>query len=1251
MRFTVNGPSIPDDLLLARDQGRVIFFCGAGVSRAKAGFADFFGLASSVTAKLGVQTNSAASKLINVAQEITDSTGVEGVVSADKIFGLLEREFLTRDIYEAVAEALTPQSDVDLSAHRTMLKLATTTDGVVRLVTTNFDRLFDICNPQLPTFTPPKLPDLLHPNEFDGVVYLHGKVNESGTGAENSGFVLSSSEFGEAYLANGWATSFVKSILEKYVVVFVGYSADDPPIQYLLEALNKSSNTLNDIYAFQIGSQSEASAKWAHKGVKAIPFDRFDAMWKTLEMWSERAENPTQWYQSVIEKAQLGPQRMQAFERGQVAHIVSHVEGMKKLLEADTLLPASWLHVFDPKLRYKKPKDAVDPFDLYSLDSDPIPQCIEPNDFYTKREVPINAWNAFAISSHDLKQTTESHLDSFFGVTQRSTLPPRLNFLASWLGKVAEQPEAIWWAVQQPNLHPWVKKILKSDLTFGPRNINPVIYSAWLYLLDFFDSNKDKRSYSDWFDLKREVDKTGWTNRVLGNFFKCSQPYISLSLPYTTRSSLVTDELCLEDLIRREVVYPDLPREITVPEEWLYQVTRAIRRNLETAVELELEVGSHCFAMDASIVREDDNEDRYSRTHGLFSWVLLYIKYLEKLARSSISVAQKEMSFWPIDDTTVFAKLRMWALGKNDLVPNNNFHLVFCMIPDDAFWKSSYQRDLLLSIENRWKDLESKTRQCIEERILLGPPRWENEPEEQYKERKARLILDRAVWLSQQGCALEVDLQGLIDKLTQDTPMWDSSFAKDAARSYGARGGIVTTDEDFSSLIGIPLEEVLVKSREMSGRQFDFLVESDPFLGLSRDKPVRAFSALKRSLNAGEIPEWAWDKFLCVDSRKNDKPKLMALIASTLSQFSSEQIAEVMRPICYWLRQSSKVLAENYYDIFVGLVRKTISSIKQHPSKSISSIVRGSDSPDWAMESINSPIGYLLEAIFHDPHIANREEGKGLPENWLCLIEELLGLPNDLRRYALVLLARKLSWFFWVDSNWTRVHLLSALESQEEDYDALWAGVLWEGVTGKELFSILKPYLLKLSYSGNFERHRNLESVVGLVFSAWKLIDDESSERWVSDLELRDVLIKTDDTFRCQFLWRARHGDDIEWLPDFEKLLINVWPKHLVAKSSEVSSRLCEIAFWSESDFVKVAQLILPLLTKFDRNHHLHIHGNDLAKEHPAEFLSILDAVLPDDINIWPYGVGDYIEELSETNAELRKDERLIELRRKWDSR
>jgi hypothetical protein len=86
MRFIANGPSIPDELLRARDQGRVVFFCGAGVSRAKAELPDFFGLAKTVTRNLGVPVDDPTMKLIAEAKEIGERTGVDGLISADRIF-------------------------------------------------------------------------------------------------------------------------------------------------------------------------------------------------------------------------------------------------------------------------------------------------------------------------------------------------------------------------------------------------------------------------------------------------------------------------------------------------------------------------------------------------------------------------------------------------------------------------------------------------------------------------------------------------------------------------------------------------------------------------------------------------------------------------------------------------------------------------------------------------------------------------------------------------------------------------------------------------------------------------------------------------------------------------------------------------------------------------------------------------------------------------------------------------------------
>jgi hypothetical protein len=85
MRFSAAGPSIPDELLIARDEGRVVFFCGAGVSRARAGLPDFVGLAQRVIDSLGVTADSPARKIVEEARDLEFRTGVSGLISADRV--------------------------------------------------------------------------------------------------------------------------------------------------------------------------------------------------------------------------------------------------------------------------------------------------------------------------------------------------------------------------------------------------------------------------------------------------------------------------------------------------------------------------------------------------------------------------------------------------------------------------------------------------------------------------------------------------------------------------------------------------------------------------------------------------------------------------------------------------------------------------------------------------------------------------------------------------------------------------------------------------------------------------------------------------------------------------------------------------------------------------------------------------------------------------------------------------------------
>ncbi len=92
MRFIADGPDIPDDLLWAQDEGRVVFFCGAGVSRARADLPDFKRLTTDVLHRLGAKHDSPARRLYEVGQSVEDQHKLSGVVTSDRVFGLLERE-------------------------------------------------------------------------------------------------------------------------------------------------------------------------------------------------------------------------------------------------------------------------------------------------------------------------------------------------------------------------------------------------------------------------------------------------------------------------------------------------------------------------------------------------------------------------------------------------------------------------------------------------------------------------------------------------------------------------------------------------------------------------------------------------------------------------------------------------------------------------------------------------------------------------------------------------------------------------------------------------------------------------------------------------------------------------------------------------------------------------------------------------------------------------------------------------------
>lgn len=1272
MRFIENGPDIPDELLFAQDEGNVVFFCGAGVSRAYANLPDFSSLAQRVIDDLGATEESKAKKLFTKYEQLNKDPDTRGLISADHIFSALIRSFDRQDINQSVAKLLKPPSDIDLTAHKIILDLARLQSGHVRLVTTNFDLLFEQASrKRIHAATRSNLPRIQYTDNDWGIVHLHGKVIEDYSDAAYDGFVLSSSEFGDAYLAQGWAREFVKEVLKKFTAVFIGYSADDPPIRYLLEGLQEGNGEKNNIYAFQC-SDEEAVAQWAEKGVKPIVFEldgnnTYAPLWDSLAAWGRRAKNPVKWKSQILAKAHKGPTKMLPHERGMVAHLVSSQSGARAFGLQSPPMPAEWLCVFDPRIRLQqvqkgdywnyKDKTVINPYQLYGIDKDPPPS--DRNEEFSKEDI-TEAWDAFSLNYFDTEDLGGKYLSPFrnYRASEPSHLPDRLSYLASWISKVADQRISPWWAGQQSALHPAVIENVKRTTLYGDVECSEPIQWAWnaVFELSQFYGREEYQEHS----LKSLIKKQGWNDFIVREYGRVSKPHLkqdnlyARSIPRDNRKKLAKFSL-----IKPDVDYPEGVYSIPIPDEYLAKAINLFRENVEYAVDLEQSFSGWLRDL-SSIEPDDDQSSDTVRRYDLSGYVLHLTDLFKQLLEFSPDAARVEFKKWSADNP-IFARLRIWASGLDGLLDGDEFADGILSLHDDDFWSQKGGRDFLISLKRKWSDISKEKQKLIEKRILKGPQKYKKETKVGHRERSALMQLSRLHWMKNNGCDLNLDLSKVTETLKAKAPEWKDKYAEAAAESMDMRSGIVRTDTDWTVLSSLPLSEIIRKSKSSRSRNIGEFIEYAPFSGLCDDKPLTAISALKLELKKGQFHSDLWETFLSRETRKQDKYRMKLLIAGRITQLQNENFKSILLTASRWFEAQGPDLRKQNPKMFNNVWNKFIETIKDHEKSSGSALIRQEDKEtDWTGEAINSPSGNLTELHLTDPLTDNLKEGGKIPKAWLSRAEELLSLPNDAHRYAMVIFAYRLNWFHYFAPKWTEKNFLKLMEDQtssQDDVRAIWAGFMWGAkIPNSELFVKLKPHLLEMAKSNISERRRHTEVLSGLLLSGWASKDDEK-KRYISDDELRSVLLNVGDSFRANILWHLkRWSSDKEsiWAKQTLEFFRDVWPKHKMVRTAKTSARLCEIALNQKEKFPEICDVIIKLVAKVE-DEFVHIpeirktakdeEGSDLAEKYPEDYLNLLYAILPDQPEKWPYGSVDVLRKIEESNSNLLKNPKLIELK------
>ena len=583
---------------------------------------------------------------------------------------------------------------------------------------------------------------------------------------------------------------------------------------------------------------------------------------------------------------------------------------------------------------------------------------------------------------------------------------------------------------------------------------------------------------------------------------------------------------------------------------------------------------------------------------------------------------------------------------------------VHLSLSDGVFWHHSHERDLLLVLAKRWLGFPSDLQTRIADRLLEGPSKLKEEGDQEYVGRRAASSLNRIHWLGLQGCKFPFDIEFEVSKLRELAPRWKEEHGENAAASIEPIAGFVRSDTSYEPLLNISLSDVLSTAAQLTGRR-ELLIEDDPFAGLASTRPVRALSALRVATKGGDCQEWAWKTFLNSDSRTSDKPEgLVGLIAARIARLPPDLLPLLAYAVSEWMLRVK-------WRLFWDCLER---SLKQC-GRSFSALETGVDTEpsSYTVDDKKTGVGArgtkcTRRQACADAHASpQRREpgcGHGFSPWWRQHVEQLLSLPDNSRLHALTIFSYYLDWFYVLNPDWTETHLLVALEGERNDQAALWAGLLWgEKPPPDGLYLRLKPHLLKLAKSNSEFKRGHTEVLAGLILDGWRASRMHRMEPpLVTDAEARDVLLNVDEDFRLSFLWTLEKwsGSDEHSSKETAAFLRQVWPRQVQAKSPKVSAKLAELALSNVAYFPEIVEVSLPLLTTADGEYLFLYDVTDkegLVAKHPEHALALLHAVLPTDTSKWPSDIAKILDSIDASNTLLRKDVRLVELRRRWNAR
>lgn len=1235
MQFVKDGPDVPDELLHRHEDGSVVFFCGAGISYpAKLpGFHDLV---------MGIY-----SELHSVPDVVEDEALKKK--QYDVTIDLLEHRIPggRLAVRSALARVLKPnlKKAGATTTHKSLLTLARSRDGNSRLVTTNFDRIFESVMldraRRVPTFPAPLLP-IPKDSKWHGLVYLHGLLPKIPTEKDLNRLVVSSGDFGLAYLTERWAARFLSELFRNYTVCFVGYSIDDPVLRYMMDALaadrmlGESTLPSYAFASFEASRRVEIDNVWRAKRVTPILYEvpagtnNHVALHQTLKEWADTHRDGVNAKEQIIVRHALGRPSGSTIQDdfvGRVIWALSDSGGLpaKRFAELDPPPPIEWLEeMWKPRFRHSDlvrflvvPNKSVDHKLQFALVKRPSPYGLSP-------------W--MSLLSSDPRS---SNWDSV------------MYHIACWLVRHLTDPTLILWvAARGGTIHPAFGALIRKGLAASPPP--PPLRTLWRLVLS--NRVRGRPLFPDlyqWFD---DLNALGYLSATLRTTLRALlAPMVSLNKPFRLREDTADgdSDSTLRNMVDWEVVLTSehvhyVLRDSKGSEVWQASIGALLSDFtdvLREAFDLMRELGGANDLSDLSYIHQPSIEE-HPQNQYFQEWTALVELLRESwvaAARTNARAAYLETERWGNYRYPIFRRFTLFAATHNAVF--TGVQSLGCLLEDGGWWlwSSETQREALQLLGHVVPRLSSEQLIVLEEAILVGPPRdmfRDDITADQWIS-----VVHNSVWLRlakwrDSGVALLPAGEARISALAVGQPERAQTVADQSEFAFWMGSG-----GDWREFVPAPIDYRELPSwlQEHPGSVFQ---QRDDWQERCKATFRQAAWALLTLAKRGTWLPNRWSEALQAWSVDELRSRSWRWVKAALARAPDRILREIAPPLIWWMRpmaDSAIVDEETWFDL-IERILTTYQAESPEPTD------------DPVGKAINHPVGQATEAVLHFWYRQQLADSQGLPDRISAILSRVSDRKVEAYRHGRVILAQAVITLFRVDRDWTVQNVLPLFDWNASHGEArmAWEGFLWTPrIYFPFLGAIKAEFLATAMHYRELQKHSE-QYAAFLTFTAL----EQGGAFSRNDLARATAELPPEGLRRCaRALLDAIKGSG-EQAPEYWRNRIlpyinDIWPKNVNLVSDEISTAFAQICVAAGDGFPDAYSTLhswLQPLTRPDRTVTL-LEQAKICSKFPGTALSFLDAITNAKKAEWaPRQLATCLAQIEAADSTLAQDTRFRRL-------